>query len=168
MSEKRISATHRLVLIAMLIAAQVVLSRFLSISLWNLRIGFAFVPIVLAGILLGAIPAGLTAALADLIGATLFPSGPFFPGFTLTAAVTGVLYGLFLHKKQTLPRILGAVLTTELLCSILLNTTWLSILYSTPYVALLPTRLPQAIGMAVVEIVVIRLLVTYIPHLKIK
>ena len=166
MSEKRISATHRLVLIAMLVAAQVVLSRFLSISLWNLRIGFSFVPIVLAAILLGAVPAGITAAIADLLGATLFPSGPFFPGFTLTAAVTGVLYGLFLHKKQTLPRILGAVLTTELLCSILMNTVWISMLYGTPYIALLPTRMPQAIGMTAVEIVVIRLLVTYIPHLK--
>ncbi len=166
MSEKRISATHRLVLIAMLVAAQIVLSRFLSISLWNLRIGFSFVPIVLAGILLGAVPAGITAAIADLLGATLFPSGPFFPGFTLTAAVTGVLYGLFLHKKQTLPRILGAVLTTELLCSILMNTVWISILYGTPYLALLPTRLPQAVGMTVVEIVVIRLLIPYASHLK--
>lgn len=166
MSEKRISATHRLVLIAMLVAAQVVLSRFLSISLWNLRIGFSFVPIVLAGILLGAVPAGITAAIADLLGATLFPSGPFFPGFTLTAAVTGILYGLFLHKKQTLPRIVGAVLTTELLCSILMNTVWISMLYGTPYLALLPTRLPQAIGMTVVEILVIRLLVTYIPYFK--
>ena len=166
MSEKRISATHRLVLIAMLVAAQVVLSRFLSISLWNLRIGFAFVPVVLAAVLLGAVPAAITAGIADIVGATLFPSGPFFPGFTLTAAVTGFLYGLFLHKKQSIPRIMGAVLSTELLCSVLMNTTWISILYGTPYAALLPTRLPQAIGMTVVEIVVIRLLVTYIPHLK--
>lgn len=166
MSEKRISTTHRMVLIAMLIAAQIVLTRFLSLSLWNLRIGFAFVPIVLAAMLLGAVPAAVTAGIADVIGATLFPSGPFFPGFTLTAVVTGFLYGLFLHKKQTTPRIVGAVVSTELLCSILMNTVWLSMLYSTPYIALLPTRLPQAVGMTVVEIVVIRLLVTYIPHLK--
>lgn len=166
MFEKRISATHQLVLIAMLVAAQVVLSRFLSISLWNLRIGFSFVPVVLAAVLMGAIPAAVTAGIADVIGATLFPSGPFFPGFTLTAAVTGFLYGVFLHKKQTTPRIVGAVLATELLCSILMNTIWISILYGTPYIALLPTRVPQAVGMTIVEIVVIRLLATYIPHLK--
>lgn len=166
MSEKRISATHQLVLIAMLAAAQVVLARFLSIPMWNLRIGFSFVPLVLAAVLMGAIPAAVTAAIADLIGATLFPSGPFFPGFTLTAAVTGFLYGVFLHKKQTMPHIVGAVLTTELLCSILMNTVWISMLYGTPYIALLPTRVPHAVGMTIVEIVVIRLLVTYIPHLK--
>ena len=166
MSEKRISATHRLVLIAMLVAAQVVLSRILSLSLWNLRIGFAFVPVVLAAVLLGAVPAAVMAAIADVIGATLFPSGQFFPGFTLTAAVTGFLYGLFLHRKQTTPRIVGAVLTTELLCSIVMNTLWISMLYGAPYITLLPTRLPQAVGMTVVEIVVIRLLVTYIPHLR--
>ena len=52
MSEKKMSRTHRLVLMAMLAAVQIVLSRFLSINLWNLKIGFAFVPIALAGMLL--------------------------------------------------------------------------------------------------------------------
>lgn len=54
MTEKQKSMTHRLVLMAMFVAVQIILSRFLSINLWNLKIGFSFIPIVLAGILLGA------------------------------------------------------------------------------------------------------------------
>ena len=100
MSEKKISRTHRLVLMAMLVAIQVILSRWLSINLWNLKIGFAFVPIAIAGMLLGPMGAGLTGVVADLIGATLFPSGAFFPGFTLTAFITAFGYGFFLQKKQ--------------------------------------------------------------------
>lgn len=49
MTEKQKSMTHRLVLMAMFVAVQIILSRFLSINLWNLKIGFSFIPIVLAG-----------------------------------------------------------------------------------------------------------------------
>ncbi|MGN0136326.1 folate family ECF transporter S component [Anaerotignum sp.] len=166
MSEKQISTTHKLVLMAMLVAAQIVLSRILSINLWNLRIGFSFVPIVMAGILLGPVGAGLTGAVADIIGATLFPTGAFFPGFTFTAFLTAFGYGFFLQKKQDLPHILAAVLFSEIIGSILLNTLWISILYGTPFLALLPARVMQAVGMGIVEVIVIRLLASYVPQLK--
>ena len=166
MSEKRLSTTHRLVLMAMLAAVQIILSRFLSINLWNLKIGFAFVPIALAGMLLGPVGAGLTGIVADLIGATLFPSGTFFPGFTLTAFITAFGYGFFLHKKQGMGNILAAVLFSEIVGTILLNTLWISILYGTPFIPVMIPRLGQAVGMGIVEIIVIRLLVKYVPHLK--
>lgn len=166
MSEKKISTTHRLVLMAMLVAVQVILSRFLSINLWNLKIGFAFVPIALAGMLLGPISAGLTGIVADLIGATLFPSGTFFPGFTLTAFITAFGYGFFLQKKQDMPHILAAVLFSEIVGTLLLNTKWIAILYGTPFIPVLIPRIGQAVGMGIVEIIVIRLLANYVPHLK--
>ncbi len=166
MSERKISATHRLVLMAMLAAVQIVLSRFFSINLWNLKIGFSFVPIALAGMLLGPVSAGLTGMVADLIGATLFPSGTFFPGFTLTAFITAFGYGFFLHKKQGMANILGAVLFSEIVGTILLNTKWISIMYGTPFIAVMIPRLGQAVGMGVVEIIVIKLLAKYVPYLK--
>lgn len=166
MSEKRISTTHRLILMAMLAALQIVLSRFLSINLWNLRIGFAFVPIVIAGMLLGPVSAGLTGAVADVIGATLFPTGAFFPGFTLTAFLTAFGYGFFLQKKQDMAHIVAAVLFSEIVGTILLNTLWISILYGAPFVGLLPARMMQAIGMGVVEFIIIKLLANYLPQLK--
>lgn len=166
MSEKKLSATHRLVLMAMLVAVQVILSRWLSINLWNLKIGFAFVPIALAGMLLGPVGAGLTGAVADVIGATLFPSGTFFPGFTLTAFITAFGYGFFLQKKQDMPHILAAVLFSEIVGTLLLNTKWISILYGTPFIPVLIPRIAQAVGMGIVEVIVIRVLAKYVPHLK--
>lgn len=166
MSEKQLSTTHRLVLMAMLAAVQIVLSRFLSINLWNLRIGFAFVPLTLAGMLLGPVGAGLTGMVADIIGATLFPSGTFFPGFTLTAFVTAFGYGFFLYKKQSMQNILAAVLFSEIVGSLLMNTLWISILYGTPFIAVLIPRIAQAVGMGIIEVLVIRLLANYVPHLK--
>ena len=166
MSEKKMNRTHKLVLMAMLVAIQVVLSRFLSINLWNLKIGFSFVPIALAGMLLGPMGAGLTGMVADIIGATLFPSGAFFPGFTLTAFITAFGYGFFLHKKQDMPHILAAVLFSEIVGTLLLNTKWIAILYGTAFLPIFVTRIWQAVGMGVVEVVVIKLLAKYVPHLK--
>ena len=166
MSEKKMSRTHRIVLMAMLAAIQIVLSRFLSINLWNLKIGFSFVPIALAGMLLGPVGAGLTGMVADIIGATLFPSGTFFPGFTLTAFITAFGYGFFLHKKQDMPHILAAVLFSEIVGTLLLNTKWIAILYGTAFMPIFVTRVGQAVGMGIVEVVVIKLLAKYVPHLK--
>ena len=166
MSEKKMSRTHQLVVMAMLVAIQVILSRVLSINLWNLKIGFAFVPIAIAGILLGPVGAGLTGTVAALIGATLLPSGTFFPGFTLTAFITAFGYGFFLQKKQDMPHILAAVLFSEIVGTLLLNTKWLSILYGTPFMPIFITRVGQAVGMGIVEVIVIKILAKYVPQMK--
>ena len=147
MTEKQKSMTHRLVLMAMFVAVQIILSRFLSINLWNLKIGFSFIPIVLAGILLGPLSAGLVGLVADVLGATLFPIGAFFPGFSLTSFITAFGYGFFLHKNQSMKNIVAAVLFSKIVGTIFLDTLWISILYGAPFVAVLIPRLAQAAGM---------------------
>ena len=157
MTEKQKSMTHRLVLMAMFVAVQIILSRFLSINLWNLKIGFSFIPIVLAGILLGPLSAGF---------ATLFPIGAFFPGFSLTSFITAFGYGFFLHKNQSMKNIVAAVLFSEIVGTIFLNTLWISILYGAPFVAVLIPRLAQAAGMGVVEVLCICFMTKYVPQMK--
>ncbi len=142
------------VYLGVLTALEIVLSRFLSISAWNMKIGFSFVPIAAAAILFGALPAGIVAALGDFLGAVLFPIGPYFPGFTLTAFLTGVVWGLFLHKEQTTLRILAAVAINQLALSLLLNTLWISVLYGTPFVPLLGTRAVQCAILGPVQFIV--------------
>jgi ECF transporter S component (folate family) len=94
-------------------------------------------------------------ALGDFIGAVLFPIGPYFPGFTLTAFLTGTVFGLFLHKRQTILRILGAVAVNQLVLSLLLQTLWISLLYGSPYGPLLLTRLGQCAVLAPLQFVTI-------------
>ena len=166
MKDTRVITTHKLVIMAMLIALQVILSRFLSINLWNLKIGFGFLPIVISGILLGPLCTCLMSVVSDVIGAVLFPSGPFFPGFTVTAAVTGLIFGCLLYKKQDLLHILAAVLLYELLCSLLMNTYWLSLLYGTPFAALLPPRIIQSVGTGIAQIFVIYFLGKYTEQMR--
>ena len=159
-------STRTLTSMALLIALEIVLSRFLSISAWNTKIGFAFVPVVIAAILLGPLYAGIVGALADFLGAILFPIGTYFPGFTLTAFLMGLCYGLFLYRSQSFPRILGAVAVHQLVLSLLLNTLWISLLYGSPYMPLLVSRLPQCAILAAVQLVVIPLIARLLPRIR--
>lgn len=139
--------TKMLVMAALLVALQVILSRFLSINAWNLKIGFAFTAIFVAAYLYGPKFSAIVAVIADVVGAGLFPSGAFFPGFTLTALLSGLVFGVFLYKEQTPIRIVAAVAIDQLLLGLLLNSYWISILYGSPYIPLLATRAVQCLIM---------------------
>lgn len=54
--------TKVMVVSAILIAAAIVLSRFLSINAWNLKIGFTFVPVFVAAFLYGPAAAFVVSA----------------------------------------------------------------------------------------------------------
>ena len=120
----------RLIFSAMMAALCMVLDRFASFKVINLKIGLAFVPVVLVAVLCGPLHAALTWGIADLIGALCFPFGPYHPGFTAVAIVGGLLYGLFLHcEKLTFWRVLTPALLNALL-GLFLNTLWISQLYT--------------------------------------
>ena len=78
--------TKDLVMMSLLVAITIILSRFLSISTPIIKIGFSFVPLTIAGILYGPKYTMIIAVIADLIGVTLI-TGDFFPGFTVTTAL---------------------------------------------------------------------------------
>ena len=139
-----------LAVLALLLAVEVVLSRFLSVSLWNVKFGFAFIPVVLAAHLYGTLGCIAVGALGDLVGALLFPIGPYFPGFTLTAALCGAVYGLCLRDRITVWRTLAAVGFSQIVGTLLLNTLWISVLYDSPFWPLLLTRLLEAALMGAV------------------
>lgn len=138
---------------AILIALQVVLSRFCSINAWNLKIGLGFLPVAMAGLLFGPIWGAVVGGMGDFVGALLFPIGPYFPGFTVSLAMTGVAFGLVLHKKRSFLRVVGVVAFDQLLLSLLLNSWWISVLYGSAYKPLLVTRSFQCVVMIPVEIV---------------
>ncbi len=159
-------STKEVVIMGLLIAVSIVLSRFLSIPAWNFKIGFAFLPIALGAILLGPIQGAFIGAVADFIGAILFPIGAYFPGFTLTAGLVGMTYGLLLHRNQIKKNIILAVVLVQFLGTVLLNSFWIATLYGVSFAVLLPTRLTQACIMSVVEVICISMIVKYLPELR--
>ena len=146
--------TRSITALGLLVAVEIVLSRFCSINAWDLKIGFSFLPVAVAAMRLGP----LEAAVSDFVGAVLFPIGAYFPGFTLTAFLSGLVFGWLLHRRRTAGRVLAAVLLHQLVLGLLINSFWISVLYSAPYVPLLGTRVLQCAVLAPVEFLTIGIL----------
>ena len=148
--------TRQLAVSALLLAADVVLTRLLAINTPLMKIGLGFAAVALCAMLYGPWWAALIAALGDFVGALLFPTGAYFPGFTLTAACTGLIYGLCLYRRGTgwVYPVLAALLNV-LLISYLANTALISCLSGTPYPTLLAARAVQLAVMLPLQIAVL-------------
>ena len=152
-----------MVICALLIAIQIVLVRFCSIQTPFQRISFGFVPMSIAGIMFGPFYGCVVAALADFLGAILFPTGgAFWPGFTIVAAFAGLAYGI-LHEKSDKPyssrqwfvRLMIAELVVNLFVNVVLGTFNLYFMYGVGALANIPLRLAKNIVMIPIEVVII-------------
>lgn len=155
MQKKNEDKIFTLACLALLIAMQIVIARFLAIPVTqSIRFSFSFIPVVIAARRFGILGGVLVYGLGDFLGAMIFPTtGAYFPGFTLTAAVSGLIYGLYLAKKGGTVRIILSVLTSQVLCTLLMNSYWVSTLYGSDFGAVLVSRLPQSVIMSVLQIV---------------
>lgn len=94
-SLRKTFSTQNLVMMAALIAMQIILARFLSIQASDtLRISFESIPVILAGMWLGPIPGAIVAVIADFLGTILSGYGTWFPPLVLGPLAVGVLSGV--------------------------------------------------------------------------
>ena len=159
--------TEKLVTMALLVALQVVLGKIVQINLVSKEINFGFLPVAVAGALLGPVAAAVVGALGDLIGSLLFPTGAYFPGFTLTSALVGAAYGLALyHRKPSWVRAIAAAASGAVI-NLMLNSLWLSMLYgSKTYWGWVAARAATYPVEAAVQAVIMLLAVTALSRVK--
>ena len=94
-SQNGIFSTRNLILMAALVAMQIILARFLSIQVSDiLRISFESVPVILAGMWLGPLSGAIVALVADVLGTVLSGYGIWFPPIALGPVLVGVISGL--------------------------------------------------------------------------
>ena len=160
-SAKEIRKTKSLVTMAVLLALAVVLG-FVSVQVTeSLRVGFSFLPNAVSGQLFGPVGGMLVGGLADILKYLVKPTGPFFPGFTISGILGGLIYGLVLYKKPaTLPRIILCMTLISVFVNILLNTYWLTILYGNSFLAIWPARIVSNLITLPINIILYYLVVT--------
>lgn len=157
---------------AMLAAIEFILTRYLKIMIGGvIRISFGFIPIAIVGILYGPLWAGITFTISDILGATLLPVGPYYPGFTLSAFLTGITFGLVLHKREVnLINIALACFIVVFGINLCLDTFWLSQIMNKGIMILLPARAIKSLIMYPIEVILIYLtwsqLLTKVPYIK--
>ena len=94
-NQNGIFSTRNLILMAALIAMQIILARFLSIQVSDiLRISFESVPVILAGMWLGPLSGVIVALVADILGTIIHGYGVWFPPIALGPILVGVISGL--------------------------------------------------------------------------
>ena len=155
---------HVVTIAAMLTAAGVILG-FFKIPITNLiEIRFQSIPVALSGMLLGPYVGGVVGILTDVLSYLVKPTGAFFPGFTISSMATGVIFGLFLYRRPfSIRRVALAEVVVTAAVNILLNSLWLAILYHTPYLVSLTTRLPKELIMLPINVVLIAAVAKGVP-----
>ena len=162
------SKIKRIVISGLLLALLIVLSRFVSIKTQILVISFSFIPIIMSAIWLGPKYSTLIAMLGDLIGALLFPFGTYFIGYTISQALTGLVYGMFLYKKgeelstkELLIRLTISSLIVLILINVFLTSLWIHIQYGKAYIVIMTGRIVAQICMFPIQLIVIYALEKY-------
>ncbi len=133
------------------------------------RIGISNMPNVAVSALFGPALGGIFGGILDIIKYVIAPTGPFFPGFTFNAVLSGMIYGLILYKHPiTVPRVLFSQFLVKVFVNLLLNTYWLSILYGKGFMAMLPARVVSNAVMLPIDTALTFVILRFVLHLWMK
>ena len=131
-SFERLKEVRCITTLAMMSALYVVLYMVkIPLAAESNRVSLTFLPVVASGYLFGPVGASIVGIIGDVIGSNLFPQGAYFPGFTLSAAIDGLILGCFFYKAKiniTLKSFIANFIAV-LFVNVFLNTVWVSILY---------------------------------------
>ncbi|EHO51107.1 folate family ECF transporter S component [Lentilactobacillus kisonensis] len=146
--------TLDVVVLGVLMALTLILGRF-TVGTEFLRLSFGFVITAIAGYLYGPLWTSVMAAVGDVIG-TLISGSPYFPGFTVSAILGAAIYGFFFYNQAiSWKRVIFSQLIIAIFVNAALNTFWLTVLYKTPFFALLPIRTLKEAIMTPIQIAII-------------
>ena len=145
---------------ALFIALGVILS-FFKIPLSTVtELTFTGVPIAVGAYMFGPAVGFIIAALIDVCGFLIKPMGTFFPGFTISAGLAGMIYGLMLYCKWwqnsegrkgflrfgntgLAVRVVLAHLLKTVSISLCLNCIWLSLYFGMEFKVVFIASLPK-------------------------
>ncbi len=155
------STTKKLVIMGILTALSVVLTRLLSFYITGaVRVGFGEIPIIIAGIWLGPLYGGVVGGLSDIVGANLLSGLGFYPpivvGPILIGSIAGIMsMALKVKEKCKLWKIAVLVAVTLIVASVFYTTFALQMLMGGDYFVLMLSRIPAIAISAVGSIIAI-------------
>ena len=174
--KSKIFSTQNMVMMAALIAIQIILARFFSIQTDTLRVGFESIPVILAGMWLGPLCGAIVAVVADILGTIIQGYGAWFPPLVLGPLSVGILSGVStkyifrssLAETRDTWKVAATVAVVGILNSFLfglIGSTLYSIIMvgnTTPFNVLLWTNLLQRLATKPLTIVVNTVVVTVV------
>ena len=167
------SATITLTTLAVLIAAEVILN-ILEIHTGTIKINLSFIPVAVAAYLYGAFGGMAIYGLGDILGCIVHPVGAWYPPITLTYALIGGIFGLFLHHNRKVVSTVLAVLINQAVVSLFITSLWIALLMYKPdsghffsyyLTAVIPMRIVPMLVMAAIQMILIPLILKAIDRI---
>lgn len=110
-------------------------------------LNFGGFPIVLSGLIMGPVAGGIVGGVSDVVGYPLAPRAPYFPHFTLTAILAGVIPALIFNAlgftTDKLPSrwaLSGIIFAGQFVSNVLLVPIFLNLLLGFPLWLWIPKR----------------------------
>lgn len=147
--------------VAMLGALNVIINNFKIVFGPYLELSFSTITVAISGMLYGPLLSGLAGFILDTLKFIIYPTGPYFFGFSLNEFLVGFIYGLFFYKQTiTWKRVLAARLTITLIVNLTLTTLWLTLIFGQSFTAIFPLRLLKNILMLPIDTVILFIILT--------
>ena len=145
-SYKELKKLRTLVVTALLIAIGIVLGQFSIQITDSTKIGISFIATQMTAQLFGPVVGGIMGGVADILKFIIKPTGPFLIGYTISAILGPVIYGVMLYKKPiTLWRILLSKTVVAIFINLLLGTFWTYHYFGAAFWAAIPAKLLQQV-----------------------
>ncbi len=144
--------TKKLVIMGVAVALMLVIPKLIIpipvFGFSTVKIGFGFIITFLVATQLSPLSGGLVAAVANVLFSFLFPVRPYFPGFTLTSFLAGIIVGCLVNffskvsKNENSFLVYFISILLARIFAALLNTLWLWLIFSkTSFMFILFSRL---------------------------
>ena len=120
----------------------------------SLKIYFSFLVVGLGCMCYGPVVGMMAGAIIDTVGFLLAGYGePYFPGYLITAMLSGLIYGVMLYqRKPTIPRLIVTRLLINYGSNVLLGSVWKAMLYGKGYLYYLSTGMVKNTIMIPIEV----------------
>ena len=167
-SYKELKKLKTLVITALLIAIGIILGQF-SIQLTETtKIGISFIATQMTANLFGPVVGGIMGGVADILKFIIKPTGPFLVGYTISAILGPMIYGVMLYKKPiTLWRILLSKTVVAIFVNLLLGTYWSYLYFGAAFLASLPAKLIQQVIQVPVQSIIFYLVMKTLQQAKV-
>ena len=144
---------RKVVICAVMIAMQIILSRYVGIQTQFVQTSLGFVPIAVTSAVCGPIYGAMCAFISDFLGVVLAGTNVYSPLFTINYVLYALFYAFFLYKKErSIKNIVLSVVLQTVLVAIPLTPLWLYVYYN----FVLGT--PKAFELMSVQQIIVRLI----------
>ena len=155
-SASKLKETKYLAVMAVFIAIKVMLVMVRIPVGENLRISPSFIFSSVEAAITGPVCGLVSGFVTDIVGYIMFPSGAFFPGYTISSMAGMLVYSLFFYKQRiTVAKIVGAKAVVNYIVNVLMGSLWSAMMFSKGYMYYAANSLIKNSLMLPIEIIVL-------------